>query len=229
MKNHTREEKRAAKAKLPPPIGTFIGSQSLSNIYLGIEQKLKLNLRQLMIMCEIANLTLMGLESEQEVETNLHQLLPELSNADTKELVADLNDRVFKEVQRRLRDNIIEAEPEEEPEETQVVESAPLSAEPLGIEYVEQTAEIPIQSRELKAVSPSASVSTSNGAPAAVPAYNPLDKLSVPTTTTATQVALKPEVTGIQKVSLPNAVNVPAIPPAPKEYKGVDPYREAIE
>jgi len=108
MKPHTKEEREEAKKKLPKPLYDFLGSTSLTNIYIGIQKKHSLNLRQLLLFTEIANLTLLGLESESALETNLHQAMHELSNQGARELVADINDRVFKEAQRRVKENILE-------------------------------------------------------------------------------------------------------------------------
>lgn len=112
MKAYSRDEKDAVKENLPKPLVDFLGSEALSNIYIGIQKKFKFNLRQLMLMAEVANTTLMGLEAESATETNIHELLPELSNETTRELVADINDRVFKEARRRLQENITEPGPE---------------------------------------------------------------------------------------------------------------------
>ncbi len=108
MKIYTRQEKDTARSKLPKPIDEFLGSSVLTDLYVGIKKKLGLDLRQLMMFSEIANTTLLGLEDEHALETNLHQLLPELSNAQTRELSADINDRIFKEAARRLQNNIVE-------------------------------------------------------------------------------------------------------------------------
>ena len=108
MKTYSRQEKETAKQKLPPALADFLDAPVLPKLYLGIRDKMKLNLRQLMVMCEIANVTLLGLEPESALETNLHQYLPELSNADMRELTADLNDRVFKEARRRVQENVRE-------------------------------------------------------------------------------------------------------------------------
>lgn len=108
MKIHTKEERDEARKKLPKPLYDFLGSASLTNIYIGIQKKHALNLRQLLLFTEIANLTLLGLESESALETNLHQAMHELSNQAARELVADINDRVFKEAQRRVKENIPE-------------------------------------------------------------------------------------------------------------------------
>ena len=111
MKIYTRQEKEEAKKKLPKPIYDFLGSPALAGLYTGIKDKLKLDLRQLMMFSEIVNTTLIGLEPQSALETNLHQLLPELSNEVTRELATDINDRIFKEAQRRLRENITNLEP----------------------------------------------------------------------------------------------------------------------
>ena len=111
MKIYTIEEKNEARKKLPKPISDFLGSEILTKIYLGIGKKLNLNLRQMLAVSDITNVILMGLEPESVLETSLHQWLPELTNEATRELVADINDRIFKEAQRRLRERITEPEP----------------------------------------------------------------------------------------------------------------------
>ncbi len=108
MNDHTRAEREEAKKRLPKPIYDFLVSPTLTNIYVGIQKKHALDLRQLLIFTDIVNVTLMGLETESALETNLHQAMHELSNQGARELVADINDRVFKEAQRRLRENIRE-------------------------------------------------------------------------------------------------------------------------
>lgn len=123
MRKYTQEERERAREKLPEPIARFLGSETLTNIYLGINEKLKLNLRQLMVVSEITNVTLLGLEEEHALETNLHQFMPELSNADMRELVADINDRVFKEAERRLRENILEPKPTLQTTEVETTEN----------------------------------------------------------------------------------------------------------
>jgi hypothetical protein len=114
MKDHTHEEKTAAKSKLPRPIYDFLGSKALMNIYQGISKKLGLNFRQIFAVSEVTNITLIGLEPETAFEANIHQLLPELSNDKTRELVADINDRVFKEAKRRMQEGILDDEVEAE-------------------------------------------------------------------------------------------------------------------
>lgn len=110
MKTYPDEEYIKARENLPRPIADFLSSDALTGIYVGIAKKLKLNLRQADAMSTIINATLLGLEPEHALEHNLHQELPELSNEKTRELVADINDRIFKEATRRLRENIITQE-----------------------------------------------------------------------------------------------------------------------
>ncbi len=125
MKTHTKGEKHEAMQKLPEPLYDFLVSQTLSNIYLGLQKKHSLDLRQLAILADITNTTLMGLEPESALETNLHQGIHELSNQGARELVADINDRIFKEAKRRLAEGIEESSvwseerkhPEPEPSE----------------------------------------------------------------------------------------------------------------
>jgi len=108
MKTYSVEERTEAKKKLPRPVLDFLLSPTISNIYVGMQKKHNLDFRQLVLFCDVTNLTLMGLEPQSALETNLHQAMHELSNEGTRELVADTNDRVFKEAQRRLRENISE-------------------------------------------------------------------------------------------------------------------------
>lgn len=110
MNTHTDTEYKDARSKLPKPVADFLLSTTLSELYIGIGKKLNLNLRQIGSMSRIVNETLVGLEPEHGLEHNLHQELPELSNEKTRELAADINDRIFKEAQRRLRENIVSAE-----------------------------------------------------------------------------------------------------------------------
>jgi|CXWL01.1.fsa_nt_gi hypothetical protein len=109
MKAYTAEEREAAQKKIPRPIQDFLRSPALVTIYQGIQKKLALDLRQMLAVVEITSATLEGLEPESAMETNIHQLLHELSNEKTRELVADINDRIFKEAKRRLEGNVLEA------------------------------------------------------------------------------------------------------------------------
>jgi hypothetical protein len=112
MRAYTQEERDSAYDNLPPPVKDFIGSTTLVNIYKGMGGKLGLNFRQMFAVSQITNLTLLGIEPESAFEANIHQFLPELSNEKTRELVADINDRIFKESRRRLQDNVREPQPE---------------------------------------------------------------------------------------------------------------------
>ncbi|MES2134743.1 MAG: hypothetical protein V4449_00680 [Patescibacteria group bacterium] len=140
MKPHTNEEKDEARKKLPESVSDFLGTEALTNIYIGIQKKFNLDLRELMIISEIGNVTLMGLEAESALETNLHQWMPELSNAITHELVADMNDRLFKEAKRRLKEGILEpkkvAEGVSEPERELTAEEIAENARRERIEYL---------------------------------------------------------------------------------------------
>lgn len=124
MKQHTQQEARDALAKLPKPLLGFVDSQKLSDLYFGIQKKHNFTLAQIVAIARATNYSLIGLELESALETNLHQLLPELSNAANRELVADINDRIFKEAHRRGEENIIEQNPM-----TLNAESSPLTEE----------------------------------------------------------------------------------------------------
>lgn len=113
MKTYTQQEREQAMNALPVPVSDFLKSDTITNIYVGIGEKLNLNYRQIGLASQITNVTLLGLEPEHALETNIHQALPELSNTATRELVADINDRIFKEMQRRIKENIIEKKTEE--------------------------------------------------------------------------------------------------------------------
>lgn len=113
MKTYTQQEREQAMDALPVPVSDFLKSDTITNIYVGIGEKLNLNYRQVGLASQITNVTLLGLEPEHALETNIHQALPELSNTATRELVADINDRIFKEVQRRIKENIIEKKTEQ--------------------------------------------------------------------------------------------------------------------
>ena len=105
MKHHLQKEVRDAFAKLPKPLLGFVDSVTLSKLYDGIQKKHNFTLGQIISIATATNLSLIGLEPESALETNLHQLLPKLSNTVTRELVADINDRIFKEAHRRGEEN----------------------------------------------------------------------------------------------------------------------------
>lgn len=108
MKNYSPEERAAAIKKLPRPASYFVGSKRLYEIYKGIGNKLNLTQKQFMLMAEIAGVTLIGLEPESALEANIHYVMPELPNATAKELVLDIQDRVLKESQRRVKEEVFE-------------------------------------------------------------------------------------------------------------------------
>lgn len=112
MKTYTNEERAEAKRKLPQPLSDFLSSDTITNLYMGITEKNKLNLRQGNVMSIVTNSTLIGLEPESALETNFHHELPELSNERVRMLVEDLNTRIFKEAQRRLKENVLEPKAE---------------------------------------------------------------------------------------------------------------------
>lgn len=255
MKKYTAEEKAEARKSLPKPLAGFIGSQILTALYFGIKDKLKLNWSQVVDMCEVANVTLLGLEPEHALETNLHQYMPELSNADMRELVADLNDRVFKEAQRRLRENVIEPGPEDIKPEGYEKSEVPETA--VGIRN-EQSKTEPEEVKTLMVPAPL--LMPAEVAPVGLSIS--MQRLAGPTVGKTEKKDVSPQATGIQQISVPPpptpiapvitaapvlAVPPPVIPPspavppvpavaspgvtpqAPRIYKGTDPYREAIE
>jgi myosin heavy subunit len=116
MKTYTKEEREAAMKALPRPIADFAKSEVITEIYFGLQKKHKLNIWELSVVAGAANLALLGLEPESSVEPTIHQELPEISNAVLRELIADINDRVFKEAKRRLKENIVIEEPWDEEE-----------------------------------------------------------------------------------------------------------------
>lgn len=111
MRKYSLKEKDAAMERLPQPVRDFLGSLTLTGIYEGLATKLGLSFKQSLLMGEIANVTLMKLEDEHALETNIHQMMPELSNTAARELAADLEDRVFREATRRIRENVLEPNP----------------------------------------------------------------------------------------------------------------------
>lgn len=234
MRSYSVEEKDRARKKLPEPIIDFLGSPALTTIYLGLRDKLKLNLRQLMIVSEIANVTLTGLEEEHALEASLHQYLPEMSNADMRELVADLNDRVFKEAQRRLRENVLE------PKEAIVSRITPDGEGFLGEEI--KAIPIPISLEQNAHAKEAADAGAQTDTPS-----EELDtsgkqsvfeeRLATPVRENTKIVDTREIKAGIQQVSLaPSKAGTLAAPdpetPAsqgPRVYHGTDPYREPIE
>lgn len=111
MRRYSLKEKNAALERLPQPVRDFLASLTLTGIYEGLATKLNLSFKQSLLMGDIANVTIMKLEDEHALETNIHQMMPELSNTQTRELAADLEDRVFREVARRIRENVLDPNP----------------------------------------------------------------------------------------------------------------------
>lgn len=106
MKTYPPIEILKAREKAGRPITDFLDSDVITRILSGIETKLGLRGAQIGHLLEVVTATLLQLEPESALETNLHQRIPELSNEKTKELAADLRDRVLKEAERRVRENI---------------------------------------------------------------------------------------------------------------------------
>jgi len=229
MRTYGIKEKEGAKEKLPESIRSFLNSEVLPKIYIGIKDKLKLNLRQLMLFAEVANVTLMGLEPEHALETNLHQYLPELSNAEMRELAADINDRVFKEAQRRLRENVVEKNTEDEAATEGADETSASVAE--MPEYV-----LPVGTKTKPEKEQSTTAVSATPAPSIA-----MEKLSTQMESKPRDVSLKvPVENGIGQISIPPVAHTPVpsgsslpnppVPQAPRVYPGgTDPYREPIE
>ena len=103
MKTYTAEEKAKAKSKLQKPIQEFFASAELRAAYMAFQQAHHLNLRQLVILTDIINAVLLGLEPRSAVETQLGRELPELSKDQIEKLILDINTNIFQEAQRRLQ------------------------------------------------------------------------------------------------------------------------------
>ncbi len=116
MKTYTKEERVEAMKKLPKPVSDFAKSDALTEIYLGLRKKHKLSIWEMSAISNVANLALVGLEPESGIEAAIHQELPEISNTTMREIIPDINDRIFKEARRRLQENITEEEPWDEVE-----------------------------------------------------------------------------------------------------------------
>lgn len=257
MKTYSKEEREEAKDKLPKPVRGFLSSNTITEIYGGLIKKHGLNLWQGSLMSKVANLVLLGLEPLSALETNLHQVLPELSSATTREIVNDLNDRIFKEASRRLHENIIEPEPEWDVDELgpKPTKETPATVLPTdeeldklaekeeaeGWEDPEEEAErkAELERARLKTLqptpeetadsSPSSIVAEKLGLASDVPADNEKKELAIPA------MPILEEKLGEQALkTAPTETLAPIKPPAseaPKPaYKGgVDPYREPVE
>jgi hypothetical protein len=244
MKIYTREQKEEAKKKLPKPILDFLKAPELVTLYVGIKDKLKLNLRQMMAFAEIVNVTLMGLEEEHAFETNLHQWLPELSNTDTRELAADINDRIFKEAARRLEQHIVASDPawdEEDLGPKELYEGKEVSDAELDqlVKKEEKEGWTPPPDPNAgpegdipEDTSPDEDDAATRvpGAEAA-PAVAHTQGLSVAAERLAAPTTTKPTAAGAPAPSTdtPQQQTSQQAPQAPRAYKGTDPYREPVE
>lgn len=254
MKNYTREERKEARSKLSKPLNDFLSSDELLKIYTGLFKKHKLNFNQSGLMSEVVNTTLIGLESEKVLETNIHQVLPELSNATTLELVADINDRVFKEARRRIQENIVVPEPvwdEEElgkkpsPDDPPLLSDAELDTlaekeavegwkspeESLEDEEKRLAALAPITPEDTADMPASSIVAERLGLVTDVPSENKKDETGATTLETpegkTTEVSTESAPT---ETTNPTPTKPQVSEPVKPAYKGgVDPYREPVE
>jgi hypothetical protein len=103
MKIYSEEEKERAQRALPPALRVFLNSEGLKKAYLEIQNKEKLNLRQLGTVIDAATLVLLGLEPESSFEENLANELPELQPANKTSLIATVNETVFKAARESLK------------------------------------------------------------------------------------------------------------------------------
>ena len=108
MKQYSYTEIASAQQQLGRPVNDFLGSDAIAAIIEGIRTKLGLDSRQNSLVVDVITATLVKLEPESALETNIHQIIPELSNEKTAELVADIRDRIFKEAKRREEHNVTE-------------------------------------------------------------------------------------------------------------------------
>lgn len=108
MKTLQPNELLKALRNAPEPVRDFAVSPTLMSIYDGIQKKHGLSDLQMAFVSKLANCTMLELEPESAIETNLHQALPELSHASTLELVADITTRILKEAKRRQAERILE-------------------------------------------------------------------------------------------------------------------------
>lgn len=226
MKSHTRQEEEAAQKKLPQSLADFLGSETLSKLYLGIRDKLKLNLRQLMAMSGVVNATLLGLEEEGSLEANLHQYLPELSNADMRELVADINDRILKEARRRLRENILEPKEEvpanadeDDDNDSDEIEPETTPLKPVPKSILKQ---LGTKQPDDSLISDTAETKQDTTVEPTKPARTIVEeKLGAPTESKLEAVSVGQKPTAL--------TDAPAQRPSGGTYHGQDPYREPVE
>jgi hypothetical protein len=185
----------------------------------------------MMTVSNVVNATLLGLESESAVETNLHQEIHTLTNEQVHALVEDINLRIFKDARRRLEEQIIEEEPWDEEElgpKTQANEKLLSDAELDALaEKEEKEGWKPPEEEEPASVAASSAtplaipLETSGGAISAIKPAEPsiaLEKLTAPVQTKTEVTEVRPQQTGIQSVVIPKpeekpAAAVPATPP----------------
>jgi len=232
MKTYSKDEIRVALETVPPPIRSFIESKTLTNLILGISAKHEMNYRQAGVVVDIVTATLIGLEPSTAFETNLHQHLPKLSNPVTRELVADINDRIFKEAQRRLQENILEPEPVWDEKTLGKKENRvqPMNDEKLHELAEKERAEGRAESKTVEDTGPEGSADTkqtlndegTEETGASLKAETPPQSIAEQKTIGAT--AVKPE-----SVSEHRAIPLPETGTSQKKYDSVDPYREPID
>ncbi|MDE2079168.1 MAG: hypothetical protein KGI73_02160 [Patescibacteria group bacterium] len=238
MKTYTPEERRQAKLKIPKPVQDFLDSNILLDIYKGMIQKNKLNWRQGGAVTEVANNTLLGLESVSELETNLHQTLPELSAATLRELIEDINDRVFKEAQRRVRENVTTPDPVWDADElgSQESEQSLLTDAELEAEAEKEEREgwkPPEEEEPVPAPAENAAAVDGRAVPLDTPDSAPANNTPTPNRSIVEEKLETPTESKAETVSVEPKAAVSEPPPTPKSsgeaYHGQDPYREPVE
>lgn len=234
MKTYSNAEEQEAYTKLPEQIRSFLDSQTIIKLYTSLAQRSTLNISQLMIMSSLTRLTLLGLEPESALETNLHQEIHTLSNEQVAQLVEDINTRIFKEAKRRLQENIVELEdwdeselgPRPKPDEKKTVPTD----EELDklVEEEEKTGGWKDPDEEevglpLKAEKPEAPANPETpNIEVAQEKSIVAEKLGA---TPETQTEKRP----VETVTSGNAEVKPPVPKQSPTYTGIDPYREQVE
>ena len=168
-----------------------------------------------------------------------------LSNADTRELAADIDDRVFKEASRRLQQNITATDPgwDEENLGPKELYAAPLPSDAELDKLAEKEekegwtpppdpnagseGDIPEDTSPDEEEATAMPVTAAAAATVATTAVSvSAERLAAPVTTkTAAPAPTQTVETPVQPVSPPP----PPAPQAPRAYKGTDPYREPVE
>lgn len=106
MKTYAPVDILRARENAGRPVDDFIASKVLENIIDGIINKYGFSGEDIRLINILIVTTIVGLEPVSALETNTHQCFPHLSNEKTRELVADIQDRVLKEAKRRSDENI---------------------------------------------------------------------------------------------------------------------------